>query len=261
MEKKGQLISWRKKAFLILLGIFIVMGFSANAQAQWKYGIGTGVGALAIEGDVGMNTAIVGPVKAGVDLDAGDVGDLIDTAFGFAGYATDGTYMVQYSFSSIQLAGDGSQGAVTVNADVDIVGGEITLAYPVYKDPSAVLSVLGGVRYTSHELQFEVTAPGPLFQTKELDNSWVDGVVGVTLDVPFADQWNWASRLDAAFGGSEGTYTASTGVTWRFYDHWSTTLAAMYRAVEFEDGNQADTDWYLYDIDEKSLSLGILYHF
>ena len=88
-----------KKAFLILLGIFIVMGFSTQAQAQWKYGIGTGIGALAIEGDVGMNTAIAGPVKAGVDLDAGDVGDLVDTGFGFAGYATDGTYMFQYSLS------------------------------------------------------------------------------------------------------------------------------------------------------------------
>ena len=83
----------------------------------------------------------------------------------------------------------------------------------------------------------------------------------MTLAVPLAEKWVWNNRVDAGFGGSEGTYSANTGVTWRFYKGWASTLYSKYTAIEFENGNRGDADWYLYDVDEFGVGLAVLYNF
>ncbi len=258
MLRNGQ-FSGRLRAFLILLGVFIVMNFSAVAYAEWHYGIGTGMLRMNIDGDQGFHTALAGSVTFPVDLDPDQVSDLVDTAFGFNGYATDGTWMVQYSFVNMELEGSASKGTASATLGFDVQGAEITLGYPVYKSSGATLGVLGGVRYTSHELSGRVTVGGSSV-SRSIENDWTDALVGLTLTVPLADKWVWNNRADAGFGGSEGTYSANTGVTWRFYKGWSGTLFAKYTAVEFEEGTKGNTDWYLYDVDEFGPGLAILYN-
>ena len=241
-----------------LLCLAMMLGFNAAAYAEWHYGIGTGMLRMNIDGDQGFNTVIAGPVQFPVDLDPDQVSDLVDTAFGFNGYATDGTWMVQYSFSNIELEGSSTVGAVSTTIGFDVQGAEITLGYPVYHSPGATLGVLGGVRYTSHELTGTVTAGSTI--SRSIENDWTDALVGLTLTVPLAQKWAWNNRIDAGFGGSEGTYAANTGVTWRFYKGWSGTLFAKFTAVEFENGSKGDTDWYLYDVDEFGPGLAFLYN-
>ncbi|MEE9554198.1 MAG: hypothetical protein V3W18_07865, partial [candidate division Zixibacteria bacterium] len=255
MKRNGQKSACMKRIAAILLGVFIILGFSANADAQWKYGIGTGIGALSFEGKVGFDTLIAGPLKFDVDMDPSDVNDAIDTAFGFQGYATDGMYLIKYSYSTITLEGDGNNGVTFLDAEFEANGAEVTLAYPIYQVPGAKLSVLGGVRWTSHELKINVTS-GIFSSGVKVDKDWYDAIVGLTLDVPFYEKWNWGSQVDAGFGGSNSTYTVATGLGWRFFDNWSASLGAAYRYVKFEDHNQASPDWYLYDMDETSARLG-----
>ena len=85
-------------------------------------------------------------------------------------------------------------------------------------------------------------------------------LIGLSADVPFAEKWIWNIKGDVGFGESEGTYLASTGLTWRFYGGWSATLFGKYVAVEFENDSKGDSDWYLYDVDESTLGLTILYN-
>ena len=242
-----------------LLCLAMVLGFNAAAYAEWHYGIGTGFTRLNVDGDMGFNTQIAGPVTFGVDLDPDQVSDLVDTAFGFTGYFTDGTWMVQYSFSNIELEGSSTVGAASTTIGFDIQGAEITVGYPFYKTPSLILGVLGGVRYTEHELSASVTSGGSTV-SRSIDNDWVDALVGLTLAVPLAEKWVWNNRADAGFGGSEGTYSGSTGVTWRFYKGWSGTLFAKFTAVEFEESSRGNSDWYRYDVDEFGPGLAILYN-
>ena len=258
MLKNSQFLG-RMKAFLILLGIFIVMNFSAVAYADWNYGIGTGLFALNLDGDIGFDSALAGSVLFPVDLDASETSDLIDTAFGFNGYATDGTWMVQYSFSNLELEGSSTVGPASTTIDFDMQGAEITLGYPVYHSSGVTLGVLGGVRYTSHEVSGSVTV-GASTASRTIENDWTDALVGLTLTVPLVEKWVWNNRVDAGFGGSEGTYSGNTGVTWRFYKGWSGTLFAKYTAVEFEDGTKGNSDWYRYDVDEFGPGLAILYN-
>ena len=237
---------------------------ASAAYAEWNYGIGTGLFRQNVEGEQGINTVIAGPVRFDVDLDPDTIDDLTKSAFGFNGYLTDGAWVIQYSFLNIELEGKESRtvpgfGLVSARIGFEITGGELTAAYPVYQNPSLVLKVLGGVRYTRHELSGEIVLGGSSI-SRNIDNKWTDALVGVTANVPFADKWSWNSRIDAGFGGSEGTYTGSTGVTWRFAKSWSSTLFGKFSVVDFENDSEGDSDWYLYDADEFGAGLSFLYH-
>ncbi len=211
---------------------------------------------------MGFNTT-AGPIEADVDLDPDDFSDLTKSAFGFGGYATDKTWMIQYSFVNLELEDKTSQVVagtpLNTKFGFDITGAEITVGYPIKRSPSLVLGVLGGVRYTKHELSINIS--GALQQNINIDNDWTDVLIGLTADVPLNKKWIWSSRIDAGFGGSEGTYSANTGFTWRFHENWSSTFYAKYTAVEFENGSKGSPNWYLYDVDEFGVGVSILYHF
>jgi hypothetical protein len=254
----------RKKtmgSFLCLVIVSVLL-YAPSAMADWNFGLGTGPAMLAIEGDVGFDSVLAGgAITLDLDLEASDMSDMIDSAIGFGGYATDGKWMIQLSAGKLNLEGDAS--AKNINArfeiDFDITNIELTVAYPVYENNGLKLNLLGGLRYIKHELERTLHV-GASQETREIDNNWTDGLIGLSLDVPFYETWSWNTAFNAGYGGSEGTYTAKTGVTWRFYKGWSSTLYAKYMAVDFEDSSRGASDWYLYDIDEKYLGLAILYN-
>jgi hypothetical protein len=265
MDRKGKFLI---KQFLSVLCIswMTVVFFTSTAHAKWNFGIGTGFSLMNVDGAQGFNTTIAGPVKYDVKLDPEDFSDFTKSAFGFGGYATDGNWLVQYSYGNLELEGEASKpvGLSTVSTKInfDMTGAEMTLGYAVYKTPYLVTFLDVGVRYTKHELDGRVSATGAVTgqASRNIDNDWTDAIFGFTFNVPLAQQWIWATRLNAGFGGSEGTYFASTGVTWRFLKHWSAGLTGRYAAVEFENASEGNSDWYLYDADESALSLNILYN-
>ncbi len=268
MKKYGKLKSGMKFFAITMLSLLMVISFTSVSYAEWSYGIGTGLFRMNIDGDIGMNTN-QGDVLMAVDLDADEISDLMESAFGFGGYATDGTWMIRYSFGHIALEGEGDRtlpgGLTTVNAklNLDVLGGEILVGYPVYQNPSFIVLLDGGVRYTKHEIDMDVDFAGAINANldKNIDEGWTDVLLGATVSVPLAQKWAWNTNANAGFGGSEGTYMGSTGLTWRFYKGWSGTLYGKYTAVDFENGNEGDSDWYLYDVDEFGVGLSILYNF
>lgn len=256
-----------KQSFSVLgISLAASLLLSPAAQAEWSFGIGTGLSRTSINGTQGFNSVIGVPVKYKVDLTPSDFADLTKSAFGFGGYATDGTWLIQYSLASLELEDESATtvGTNTLATKINFTtrGGEVTAGYPVYKSPSLVALVDVGVRYTKHSFDNTTTVTGTInTQLKnKFSNDWTDAVVGTTLNVPLAPQWLWSTRLNAGFGGSDHTYLASTGVTWRFLKSWSAGALAKYVEVQYEDGNEGASDWYLYDADEKSVALNVLYN-
>jgi len=252
--------------FFMLVGL-LVTGFGSVAHADWSYGIGTGIFRLNIDGDIGYNIEYnnIGPVEVGVDLDPDDIDDVMETAFGFGGYATDGKWMIQYSYGMMELedkprstlpSGD------TVHAKLgfDATGGEITVGYPIYEDTSLIVRLHAGARYTEHELGLDLTINGTPVLSRDIDEDWTDALFGISADIPFAEKWMWNNKFNAGFGGSEGTYFAQTGLTWRFLKHWSASLYGKYTALEYENGSKGDSDWYLADWDEFGAGLSVLFN-
>jgi hypothetical protein len=249
---------------LFLLGLLFVISLEAHSVAQareWNGGIGTGLFMLNVKGDVGVNTNLAGPVVFNdIDLNPDDIGDLMETAFGLGGYFSDGKWLVNYSFAYLKLEDETSKGVVSyAKFEHERTDAELLVGYPVYSTRSFILRAHGGIRYTKHETSLALTALGTNI-SNSFDYDWIDGIIGLSADFQLSKKWSWNNRVTAGYGGSEGTYSAQTGVTWRFHKHWSTSLLGKYTAVKFEEGNRGDANWYLYDVDEFGLGLNILFH-
>lgn len=237
------------------------------AHADWNFGIGTGLTFQTIDGKQGFNTR-VGAVKYDVELDAKDFRDLTKSAFGFGGYATDGTWLIQYGLSNLELEDKSDSvnvGAHSVRTKVNfkMKGGEVTVGYPVYKSPSVVTFLDVGLRYTKHEFDNTTTISGPIINgsaNSNFSNDWTDVLVGTTINVPLSREWSWGTRFNAGFGETKRSYLGQTGLTWRFLDNWSASALAKYAKVKYENHSMGDSDWYLYDAKEKGLSLVVLYN-
>ena len=255
-----------KKLLTVFFTILTFLSFTTLSHAEWNFGIGTGPQLLAIKGETGFDTAIA-PVQLNNDYDFEDMSDFTDAAIGFGGYATDSKWMIKYKIGKLELETEAAKGfrtgsTLTAKLEFDYTVAELTVGYPVFESPSYMIRAYSGLRYLRQELDLVITGTGFLGinRNKSIDESWTDVLFGVSADVPFAEKWNWNINADAGYGGSEGTYQATTGVTRKFLENWSATLSAQYGAVDYENGTKGDTDWYLYDVDETILGLTILYN-
>jgi hypothetical protein len=75
--------------------VFCIFGSSPSSAQKWHFGLGTGLVRMNVEGDQGLNVALgnTGPVQFAVDLSPDDFQDLMQSAIGGGGYATDGKWM------------------------------------------------------------------------------------------------------------------------------------------------------------------------
>jgi hypothetical protein len=260
-----------RSAILMAVAVCLI-GASAAEAKKWYYGIGTGFSALWSKGDEGINVraANIGPMMWELDLSPGDFMDAMESAIGVGGYVTDGTWMVQYSIGQLKLSGDaGTTRAnsvrVTGEWNYDILSGEVTVGYPVYRDPEGKVTVrpLVGARYLSHDIGGEVTVMGQTTQSasQSQDFGWTDALAGVTVDVAITPKVSWGAGVNAGFGGSNGTYTANTSVAWNCWRSLALVPNAYFMAVDYENGSQGDSDWYYYDANEWGAGLSVLVNF
>jgi hypothetical protein len=249
--------------------LVIVVGMLASvANAEWKYGIGTGLFFLNVDGDIGINTEIAGPVELAVDLKPDDVFDYAESVLGFGGYATDGKWMIRYTFQRLELEDTPSTTLANGNrlrakSNFQMNGAELSVGQRFYQSEKLALSAYVGARYLMHEMEnsLNITAPeGTTSSSSDIDNEWTDARFGIGIDVPLAEKWTWGSTAEVGLGESEGTYKANTGIGWRFAENWSTMLYGNYVAVDFENASKGDGNWYKYDVDEYGTGVSVMYH-
>lgn len=248
-----------KNKYLYLSVCLIFTLFYSPVFGEWNFGIGTGPAMLSIDGDMGIHTNIAGPVKLAVEADPDDINDVTDSALGLNGYARTGRWTFNAAYSKLKLEGTAKNENSRLKLDFDVTGAQFLTSYMVYGNHLFKFNLVGGVRYTRHEFSGNFYH-GEASQPRKIDNEWTDAVVGVSAVVPFTETLSWKTSVDGGFGGSEGTYTANTGVTWRFFRGWSATLFYNFCAVDYEDGSPGDEDWYLYDVDETTVGLNILFN-
>ena len=254
-----------KVALMVVL--FCVLGVSSASAQDWHFGIGTGLVRMNAQGDQGLNIAGVGPILADVDLDPDDFDDLIQTAIGFGGYATNGKWMVQYMLASIKMGGEPSGtlpggAAFTSDLSFDVTTGFLTLGYTAYRQGRLSIQPFVGMRYFKHELGADVsvaTAP-PTDISASVDHNWTDVLVGAALNVALSPKVHWSASFDAGFGGSNGTYNFTTAISWRFWKYMSIGPNFSFMAIDFENGEIGDSDWYIYDANEFGWGASFLIH-
>ena len=261
------------KAAAFALVLVIGTLFVTPLQAQgWHFGIGTGILRLNTEGDIGLNTTLLGPTQVAVDLSPEDFDDLMESAIGGGGYLTNGTWMVGFSVGKLKLQ-DNPTGTLPSGAELtasevffEITSGEVTVGYVAYRSPTNSVSVTPhvGARYTKHELGADLTILQGATSTditRGVDHNWTDVLIGASAAVRVVNKVTWNVRADAGFGGSEGTYLVSTGISWQPHRRFSIGPIAKFMAVEVENGERGDADWYFYDANEFGWGIGFLLHF
>jgi hypothetical protein len=258
-------MSTKTKIMLVSVVLLVVAAQGAQAGDKWKKGIGTGFFALNLDGDIGLDSTLAGgPVKLDVDLDNSDVSDLMESAFGFTGFAAKDKWRILYGASHLELEGDGSGtvGATPVSADLTI---KVTKAnaYGVYSFARTSRNTWGalfGLEFTKHDWENDLVVGG-VPGSRELDNSWVDGVVGLTHAFDITENVSWSNRAQGGFGGSEGTILLNTGINWHVAKHWMLTFYGQRIAVDYENDNPGDREYYVYDVDEFGAGFGVTYIF
>jgi len=243
------------KAVAMLIFVFLSTGTWAE---EWKFGIGTGIFFLNIDGDGGFNTG-KGSVDFDASMDSDEMRDYIDSAFGLGGYAKKGPWTILYSFGQMELEDDvsGMVGPTSVNVDIKFTGGaaELAAVYDFASSGDHTFGVLFGLVHTWQEYDVEVSS---INFKGDVDESWTDFIVGLTHSYMINPKMIWSSRVDA---GTEGRLFVNAGVTWLCSDRWATRLYASSLKVDFEEGHRGDKDWYLYDATENGAGLSLTYMF
>ena len=100
---KGDLNMRKRTGFSLLLAaaVLVLSTQGALAQDEWHFGIGTGFGTLALDGDIGFRG-----FKGDIDLDNSETSDLVESAFGLAGFASKGNWAILWSAGSLTLEDD-----------------------------------------------------------------------------------------------------------------------------------------------------------
>ena len=263
MEKKCYSNLFLKFISFVTSGLlFFILSTSANAE--WHSGIGTGLSSQYRYGTIGFRTVLFGDVKMDYELDSQALKDHLNSSFEFAGNLSDGRWMIQYSLASLELE-DNAKGRrlngseVTGDITLKTTSAEMTVGHPVLKFDNLVLRAHTGLRYIKHDFESDLTNLTTTIE-RDFDHEWTDLLLGVTMNIPITNQLTWNNKMNIGFGGSEGTFFGSVGATWRFHKNFSTGLTAKVMSVEFENDSKGDSDWYLYDVDESSLTLDLLFH-
>lgn len=222
------------------------------ASDEWRFGIGTGLSSLALDGDIGF-PGEDGGVVADIDLDNGDTADMFESAFGFGGFANKGLWTINFGYATLTLE-DSDSG---FDAEWDRSKAHLEVVYNFATTGNHRWGALGGIHYTDHD--WDIKDQTTDFRSK-FDDDWTDAVIGLTHNVPIVDKWSWSNRVEYGFGDSEGTFGAKTAVNWQPWEHWVFNGSLAYYSVEFGDEDDIDqSDFYYYDVDETVIGLGFLY--
>jgi len=266
-----KLFTVTKIVLLTVCAVSLIGASSANAQKKWYFGIGSGFTLMNTKGDQGLNTVLSGPIESEIDMQPSDFNDFTESAFGFGGYATDGMWMITYSYVKLKLGDDPEEdlpggGTFTSEFFFETTAGEFTVGYVAMRSKNMKVSFTpyAGVRYIKHELVANLIVtqgPSTIQIMEEIDNNWTDLLLGTSFGIVVSRGVTWSIQADAGFGGSEGTYTFKTGLSWKPTKSLSLGPNFKYSAIEYENGEKGDSDWYFYDANEFGAGITALYNF
>jgi opacity protein-like surface antigen len=207
-------------------------------------------------------------------MDFGDVTDNLNLIGVIYYQASNGPWTIDVDLTHAKLEMDDSMdvpvppplGPATAEIDVDMTidEREVFGGYRFYQDEDSEVQFIFGARYYKHDIDIEVEA-GPIGFDPSIGSSWTDPILGFRYRQKINEKWNWHARIDA--GGfdlddsSELSYKIELGASYDINENWMAGIGFRYLDIDYEDGDETDSDYYAFDGNEYGLLAGIAYQF
>lgn len=213
-------------------------------------------------------TSTVAGVPADLDLDLGDVLDVLDFAAAgrFEAWNGDLGIIVDVNYVGIEEDTElSSPHASKVNVDVRQKWFAILGAYRIADGSYGAQSnrytvdLQGGVRYNSIRQEIDFTTPGPMDPpTFGGDQDWIEPVIGARGMWRLNERWTTIASLDLGgfgAGGNDLQVGANIGFDYQPWDNTAITFGYRFFSVDYSD--TLDTGDFAYDVTQHGPYFGV----
>ena len=222
-------------------------------------------------------TSTVAGTSVDLDLDLGDVLDLLQGAVSLRGEAWRGDWGVIADGYYVYLEGSGGVdgpmgGRLDLTSETRQAWGSLQGAYRMAKgtvDASGrryALDVSAGLRLNSlkQEIGIRVDVAGPGLVSANLGGTetWVEPMIGLRGAIELSDRWTAGARVELGgfgAGGDDLQYTAVAGVDYRAWENASILIGYQFYGIDFST-NRSDGK-FAYDVDQHGVYAGVAFRF
>lgn len=208
----------------------------------------------------------VGDITVPVDLSISDVFDALEMGAMGAYRAENGTWSFTVDATYMALGGSAEARGDRLRGEVDV--DQITLMGTVGRRLTPSLEALFSLAYfdLSADLELRLRSPvtgGTIDRSASTDASWVDPLVGLQYQVPFADDWRFNLRGDiGGFGvGSDLSYQMLANVRWQMNERFGLAFGYRLIAFDYEDGKRGTRGYQRFDLTEQGPLVGLTISF
>ena len=236
----------------------MLTGTVQAAEADWEHTLALYMVGAGIDGEAG-----VGPVTGDVDVSFGDILDNLEFGAMGAYRAERGPWAITADLIFMSLEQDddglGPLGRTDVKVEADQLITELDGSYRLTDSLDAYV----GLRYWDLESEVHIAGGGPLGETlhAKATEDWIDPLIGLRYEWPFADRWALVSRADVGgFGvGSDFAWHATIFASWAWTDNATLLIGYRHLDVDYDEGEGSGR--FLWDVSEGGPTAGFAWRF
>lgn len=248
----------------LVASLLVLLGFAANACAEdWSNTLTPYLWFTGVYGTIARGTPL-GPIGGDVDIGADQILQNLKIAgmLDYRGQNERWAVIADVIYANISASGSKGEGplTLTVKADQEITVFETDVGYRL----TPMLLGFVGARYYNVSANIDASANGPVQAVTGSaggSKDWIDPVVGVSADFPFAERWALRLRADmGGFGvGADFSWQGLAAVSWQATKSIHVVAGYKYLREEYESGS--GTGYFRYDIAMSGPALAVAFTF
>jgi hypothetical protein len=231
------------------------------ADGDWQHTVIIYAMGAAIDGE-----ATIGDLTVPVDVSMSDVFSALEMGAMGAYRADNGTWSFTIDATFMGLGGTAESRREIIKGDIDL--DQTTLMGTVGRRIAPNLEGLFSLSWFDLSTDLKLTTIGPpavfeTIRTASDEASWIDPMIGLQYNAPFADDWRLNLRGDiGGFGiGSDLSYQLLANVRWQANEAVGVVFGYRLIGFDYEDGHKSDRDYQRYDLTEQGPLVGMTISF
>lgn len=242
------------RTMLMIIVLLFVTSAAAGATEDWTYQVGLYGWLAGLEGTIGFAEIVEEPVSLNFDDLMGYVDFALAGHFEARGPKT--VYLADISYTGLGAERDAQVHNQTVKVDMDL-NQWIFEAAGGYRIAPKIDILLAGRYYL---IDTGATFSSVLNEESgSVSQGWFDVFIGARYHTTFGERWFAAIRGDIGVGGSDFAWFGQVQLGYMFSDHIGAVAAWRVLSLDY-DGDEG-SNYFVYDVVQSGLGLGLGYRF